>query len=159
MIVIKGNKRWGSLRSTVYIRPYQRKNGKVKGHIRTSSDATIKKELKEQLNPPPGKKGMDVALSATLLSTKEIEKDWPDIWKFKGKHEASAETKTAQTKAGDFEASAEAQWLRFVAGASVDTSFDRKKKTLNLSANGSISYIVGQGKVSGTMVSAGQGWR
>jgi len=150
MIVVKKNKKWGTLRNSAYIRPYQRKNGKVKGHLRKNSDASIKKELKELLNPRPGKPGMDTAVSATLLSTKQIEAEWPDIWKFKGKQKVSAESESVKTKAGEFEGKAEAQWLRFVAGASIDTSFDWKNKTVNLSANGSISYIVAQGKISGT---------
>jgi hypothetical protein len=150
MILIKKNKKWGSQGGAVYIRPYKRKNGSVKGHIRKNSDKAIKKQVAEMLNPPPGKEGMDKKLSATLIASKQIEKDWPLIWNYSGSRKTSKETDTAQTRAGDFEAKAEAQWLRFVAGASVDSSFNWKEKKLELSAQGSISYILGQGKISGT---------
>jgi len=105
-------------------------------------DPEIKKRIKKLIkDAKPG-----VAAKASTWQSDQIEKDWPDIWNYKGKHEVSS-----GDVGSNFGYSAEAQWLRFVAGASLDTEFNLTERTIKFGGQGSIEYILGKGEVSGSL--------
>jgi transcription initiation factor IIF auxiliary subunit len=148
LIAVKKNKRMGEVSGMVYIRKHQRTNGgKVRGHLRAGADATIKKKLKELLEAGPEKPGIDKRLTASLMKTDTFEADWPHIWYCNGKHTADKPLHEKKY----FNASAEAQWLRFIACGAVDSSFSINERTLQLGVNGSVEYLLGKGTVKGTL--------
>lgn len=132
-----------------YIRKYKRKNGQVKGHLRKISTPSVKKKIRELLDPPAdkSKNKIDTELKATLWKTGEFEANWPDIWKYKGDHKAAKELAD-----GDyFACTAAAQWMRFTAGAGLDSSFSLKNKELVCKLHGNVEYVLGEGKINGKL--------
>jgi hypothetical protein len=130
--------------SLVYVRSHVRKNGiRVKGHPRKNTDATIKKKVDEWCKADK----LDASLKSILLRTPEINTNWPDIWKFKGKQSTKVENK------GDFwAAEAEASWLRFTAGAMVSTNLNLKEFTFSLQGQGFVKYDLVSGTAKGSLL-------
>lgn len=105
-------------------------------------DPEIKKRIKKLIKETkPG-----VAAKAKIWESEQIEKDWPNIWNYKGKHEAKSDA-----VGSNFGYTAEAQWLRFVAGASLDAEFKFSDRTVTFGGQGSVEYILGKGEVSGSL--------
>ncbi|MBN1601947.1 MAG: hypothetical protein JW915_10075 [Chitinispirillaceae bacterium] len=121
-----------------------RKNGiKVKGHPRRNTDATVKKKIDEWCKSDK----MDASLKTILLRTPEISANWPDIWKFKGKQSAKTEAE------GDFwHAEANASWLRFTAGANINTNLNMKEFTFSLQGQGFVKYDLVSGTAKGSLL-------
>lgn len=147
LLLVKKNERWGNLSKRVYIRPYQTRNGKVRGHFRRNSDAHVKKALQKWLTQDEKnkKKGFesDAKLNALIWNSESIEKNWP--WKFK----TFENNKGVETDAGYFSGAYEAQFLRFLAGANATSEFDLKNMTIKLTASANASYSLAEGTVSG----------
>jgi len=145
LLLVKSNSRWGTLSKRIYIRPYETKNGKVRGHFRRNNDTQVKKALQKWLKQDGtnGSSRMDAKLKAMIWNSDQIEESWP--WKFKtlkGK-------KAGDTDYGHFEASYEAQFMRFAAGSNVNSDFDLRNMSIKLTASASASYSLAEGTVSG----------
>jgi len=149
LLLVKKNKRWGKLSKRVYIRPYQTRNGIVKGHFRRNSDTHVKKALQKWLkqNGENKKKEfeIDAKLKAMIWESDSIEKNWP--WKFKTIE--NADKSGIDTNAGYFSIAYEAQFLRFLAGANTSSEFDLKQMTIKLTASANASYSLAEGTFSG----------
>ncbi len=105
-------------------------------------DPELKKRIKNLVKgAEPG-----VAAKASVWKSEQIEKDWPDIWKYKGKHEA-----TSKGMSTHFGYTAEAQWMRLVAGASLDAEFNLTEREVKFGGQGSVEYILGKGEVEGLL--------
>ena len=145
LIVVKGNAKWGTLKKRVFIEPYSKKTGEVKGHWRKTTDANIKDKVRKWWNKnPKGKEDFKAKMKGVIVATDQIDTQWPWKWKIL---KAKADANTA---AGYFCGSSEAQFLRFVAGAQVDSEFNLKEKKLVLTAHGDLSYSLAEGTISGS---------
>ena len=147
LLLLRPNKRTGTLSRRVYIRPYKTKNGEVKGHFRKSTDVTVQRHLTRWLRQeaesqnPDG--GIDKNLKAMIWHSDKLDERWP--WEFKtlkGK-------KGVDTAAGYFEGSYEAQFFRFVAGAKLESEFDLSEMKMKLAGSMNASYSLAEGTVSG----------
>ncbi len=146
LLLIKSNKKWGELKSRVYINPRETEKGKIKGHWRKHNDKTIQNKLQgwlKQNDGKPGKNELQKNLKAVLWKSEQIETQWPWDWKFKA-------DKDTETKAGYFKGSAEAQFFRFVAGVQADTEFNLNEMKFKLSGHADLSYSLAEATVTGS---------
>ena len=151
LLLIRSNKRTGTLSKRVYIRPYKIKNGEVKGHFRKNTDVTVQKHLTKWLRQeaesqnPEG--GMDKKLKALIWQSDQLDKKWP--WEFKTLKTSDKAKEGVDTAVGHFSGSAEAQFFRFVAGAKLESEFDLSEMKLKLAGSMNASYSLAEGTVNG----------
>ena len=75
LLLVKSSRRWGNLKSRVYIRPAKVNGKDIRGSWLKDDDATLKKKLQNWLKQvdkdPSEKKKLESKLKATLFQTRK----------------------------------------------------------------------------------------
>ena len=152
LLAVKTNKRWGKLGSIVYIRNHtQNRAGKektIKGHWRKHSKAYVEKQLQKFLK-------LDEKSSKPEANVKMRfwNKDFDDrsAFKFVPVDPETGEPQKDLLKDSDYwSLGAEAQLLRFAAGASLEADITKiAKGTLKIGGQGNLTLSLAEGTVNG----------
>ncbi|MCB9495775.1 MAG: peptidoglycan-binding protein [Fibrobacteria bacterium] len=147
LLLIADNVKYAKLPRRLYINPTETSKRKVKGHWRSIQDKDAEKRVRKWWGgaPPKLKDEFKTNLKGVLWQSEKIDTTWPWDWKVGNKSTKGGE------KSDYWEASAESQFFRFVAGAAVDGEFSLSDKKIKFSAHGDVSYSLAEGKANGAV--------